>query len=310
MFKRLLVPLDGSKLAETALPYAEEIARHLGSEVMLTNVRSEGELLANPELREYLTKMAETTEQNLKNSTDKPRGEKVKVASEIIGVPTMFKHPAEEIVDYAEKESATLIVMATHGRTGISRWALGNTADKVTRIFKSPVLLVRAKAGIPKSIHLENVLVPLDGSLPSEAVLTVVKTLAARFKSKIKLLHIVEMQYHIIVSPAPSGFYGNEGIIKVPYNDEELKPIKAAAEKYIKGVSDKLMSEGIKASYEVRVGSAGDEIIEVEKDMHPDLVVMSTHGHSGFGRWDHGSIADKVIHAGTTPLLLVRPEKK
>ena len=67
--------------------------------------------------------------------------------------------------------------------------------------------------------------------------------------------------------------------------------------------------KGIQTSYEVRTGSPGEEIIKVEGEMRPDMVAMSTHGHSGFGRWDHGSIADKVIHAGNTPLLLVRPRQ-
>jgi nucleotide-binding universal stress UspA family protein len=88
-----------------------------------------------------------------------------------------------------------------------------------------------------------------------------------------------------------------------------MKPWKEVGEKYIKSVNDKLTVEGIKASYEVRVGSAGEEIIEAEAKMHPDVVAMSTHGHSGFGRFDHGSVTDKVLHAGSTPLLLVRPKQ-
>jgi len=59
----------------------------------------------------------------------------------------------------------------------------------------------------------------------------------------------------------------------------------------------------------VKVGSAGEEIIKAEGEIHPDIVAMSTHGHSGFGRWEHGSIADKVLHAGNTPLMLVRPKQ-
>jgi len=93
MFKRLLVPLDGSKLAEIALPYAEEMARHFGSEVILVNVRTPAENLDKPEQRDYLTITAAKTEQNIKKSADKPQGEKVKVASAVIGSPTQFKTP-------------------------------------------------------------------------------------------------------------------------------------------------------------------------------------------------------------------------
>jgi nucleotide-binding universal stress UspA family protein len=310
MFKRLLVPLDGSKLAEVALPYAEETARHLGSEVILINVRTPIENLDKPEQREYLTIMAATTEQNIKKSTDKPQGEKVKVASAVIGSLTLLNHPAEEIVDYAEKENISLIVMATHGNTGIKRWALGSTANKVARTCKCPILLIRANTGAPKSVHLGQMLVPLDGSIQSEAVLSYVENLASKLKTRVNLINIVEPPYHIYPYPAGVGYFGGEGLVRVPYNDEELKPMKEVAEKYIKSVSDKLTAEGIKTSYEVRTGSPGEEIIKAEGDIHPDIVAMSTHGHSGFGRWDHGSVADKVLHAGNSPLLLVRPKQE
>jgi nucleotide-binding universal stress UspA family protein len=310
MFKRMVVPLDGSKLAETALPYAEELARHLGSEIMLVNVRTPVENIDKPGEREYLSRMAGTTEQNIKKSADKPAGEKVKVASAVIGTPGLLKHPAEDIVEYTEKEKAGLIVLATHGRTGFKRFALGNTADKVARLSKTPVLLVRANTTTGKKVHLDNILAPLDGSVPGEASLPYIETLAAALKTNVKLLHIVEMPYHIVISPAPMGYYNEAAMIKVPYTEEELKPFKETAQKYIKGISEKLAAKGVKNTWEVRVGSAGQEIIEAEEATHPDLVVMSTHGHSGFGRFDFGSVADKVLHGGITPLLLVRPKNK
>jgi nucleotide-binding universal stress UspA family protein len=199
--------------------------------------------------------------------------------------------------------------MATHGRTGIQRWTLGDTANKVARAFKCPVLLIRAKGKSLKSVHMGKILVPLDGSLPSEAVLPYIVDLASKVKSKVILLCVVEMHYHIYSYAEPAAFYGAAGVMKIPYSKEEMKPIIAVAEKYIKSVSAKLIEEGIKAEYEVRVGLPGDEIISAEEKLRPDMVAMSTHGHSGFGRFDHGSIADKVLHAGKTPLLLVRPKK-
>ncbi|OGO00435.1 MAG: hypothetical protein A2Y58_04255 [Chloroflexi bacterium RBG_13_51_52] len=309
MYKRLLVPLDGSKLAEIALPYAEEMARHLGSEIILVNVRTPAEYINKPEQREYLTVMAAKTEQNIKKSTDKPQGEKVKVASAIIGSPGILTHPAEQILDYAEKENVNLIVMATHGSTGIRRWALGSTANNIARAFKCPILLVRASTAAPKSVHLNRILVPLDGSKQSEAALPYIEYLASKLKTRVSLLSVVEMLYHIYPYTEPLGYYGASGIMKVPYNEEEMKPMQEVAEKYIKSVNDKLNAGGIKTSYEVRTGSPGEEIIKAEEEMKPDIVAMSTHGHSGFGRFDHGSVADKVLHGGNTPLLLVRPKQ-
>jgi nucleotide-binding universal stress UspA family protein len=257
----------------------------------------------------YISKMAAETEQDIKKSPDLPPGEKVKVESAIIGSSGLLTHPAEEIVDYAEKENISLIVMATHGRTGIRRWTLGSTANKVARSFKCPVLLIRANTDVPESVHLDKILVPLDGSKQSEAVLPYIENLASKLKNSISLLTVVEPPYHIYPYSDGMGYYGGSGIIRVPYSEEEIKPLKEVAEKYVKTVSDKLIAEGIKTSYALRTGSAGEEIIKAEGEMHPDMVAMSTHGHSGFGRWDHGSIADKVLHAGNTPLLLVRPQQ-
>jgi nucleotide-binding universal stress UspA family protein len=309
MFKRLLVPLDGSELAEIALPYAEELAIHLGSEVILINVRMPSEDPDNPEHRAYISKLVAMTEHDIKKSLALPPGEKVKVASAIIGSSGLLTHPAEEILDYAEKENISLIVMATHGRTGIRRWTLGSTANKVARASKCPVLLIRANTDVPKSVRLEKILVPLDGSKQSEVVLPDIENLASKLKTKINLLNVVEPPYHIYPYSEGLGYYGGAGIVRVPYTEEEIKPLKVVAEKYVKSVSDKLMADGIKTSYEVRVGSAGEEIIEAERKMGVDIVAMSTHGHSGFGRWEHGSIADKVLHHGNTPLLLVRPQQ-
>jgi nucleotide-binding universal stress UspA family protein len=306
MYKRILVPLDGSELAEIALPYSEELAEKLDSEIILINVRAPGEDPENPEHKAYLSKMTATVDQNIRKFSNTPPGQKVKVESNIIGSSGLLTHAAEEIVEYAEKENVSLIVIATHGRTGIRRWALGSTADKVIRVAKCPVLLIRANIDVPNKINLSKFLVPLDGSKQSETVLSHVESLAPKLKARIILLHVVVPPYHIYPYTEGLGYYGSEGMVKVPYSAEEIKPLEAVAEKYLKSVSDTLMAKGITAGYEVRVGSAGEEIIKAADEAGADIVAMSTHGESGFSRWEHGSIADKVLRAGNAPLLLVR----
>jgi nucleotide-binding universal stress UspA family protein len=306
MYKTMLVPLDGSELAEVALPYSEVLAEKLDSEVILINVRAPGEDPDNPEQRAYLSKMAVTVEQNMRKSSDTPPGQKLKVESTIIGSSSLLTHAAEEIVDYAEKENVSLIIMATHGRTGIRRWALGSTADKVVRAAKCPVLLVRANINVPEKVKLGSLLVPLDGSKQSETVLPHVESLASKLKAKVTLLNVVVPPYHIYPVTEVAGYYGGAAIIKVPYSEEEVKPLITGAQDYLQKVNNRLINEGVKTSYEVVVGSAAEEIIKMADDIAADMVTMSTHGESGFSRWEHGSIADKVLHAGNTPLLLVR----
>jgi nucleotide-binding universal stress UspA family protein len=306
MYKRILVPLDGSELAETALPYAEELAEKLDSEVILINVRTSGEDPANPEHRVYLSKTVATVEQNIKKSGDLLPGEKIKVDSAIIGSPGLLTHAAEQILDYTEKENVSLIAIATHGRTGIRRWALGSTAEKVVRAANCPVLIIRANIEIPGKIKFSKILVTLDESKESETVLPHIESLASKLKAKITLLHVVVPPYHIYPIIQGVGYYGGAGIIKVPYSEGEVKPLKTKAREYLQQVCSKLKEYGIEASFKVRVGLAGEKIIEEAEESGVDLVAMSTHGESGFSRWEHGSIADKVLHAGTTPLLLVR----
>lgn len=306
MYKRILVPLDGSELAEIALPYSEVLAEKLDSEIILVNVRTPGEDPENPENRSYLSKMAATVEQNMSKSGDTPPGQKAKVESTIIGAPGLLTHAAEEIVEYAEKENVSLIVMSTHGRTGIKRWALGSTADKVVRAAKCPVLLIRSNIDAPKKIKLGELLVPLDGSKQSEKVLPHVERLASRLKAEVTLLHVVMPLYQVYTAAEGIGYYGGMGMTRVPYTEEQMKPLKTSAESYLQKVNSRLTEEGVKTSYKVIVGSAGEEIIKMADETAADMVAMSTHGESGFSRWEQGSIADKVLRAGNTPLLLVR----
>jgi len=306
MYKRILVPLDGSELAEIALPLTQELAEKLDSEIILLNVRAPGEDPENPEHRVYLSKMAETLEQKIRKSGDIPPGQKMKVESHIIGSTGLLTHTAEEIVDFAEKENVSLIIMATHGRTGVRRWALGSTAEKVVRVAQCPVFLVRANLDAPDKIQLSKILVPLDGSKQSETVLTRIQNLAPKMQAQVTLLHVVVPPYHVYPLAEMPGYYGVAGMVRVPYSEDEIKPLIESAEEYLQKVSDKLTNEGVKTSYRVKVGPAAEEIITATDELGADMVAMSTHGESGFSRWEHGSIADKVLHAGNTPLLLVR----
>ncbi len=308
MFKRLLVPLDTSELAEIALPYARELAIKLGAEVILMHVRTLADTPDKPDHKAYMSKTAAETEQIIRKSGSLPAGEKIKVATAIVGPPSLINHPAEGIVDYAEKVNASMIVMATHGRSGISRWALGSTADKIVRVSKCPILLIRKNLEVTGEVSLEKILVPIDGSKASEETLHYIANLIPKLKAKVNLLTVVEPLYHLYPWSDGFSFYGAAGIIRIPYSKKEMGPYKEIADKFIGDVSDKLKEKGVDVNYEVRLGPVSDEIIEAEEEINPDIVIMSTHGHSGFGRWDHGNVTDKVLHAGSKPLLLVRPQ--
>lgn len=138
MYEKILVPLDISKLAEVALPYAEELAGRLGSEVTVLSVSESAEAQKYNEHQTYIEKVVEATKRGAGRYVDKPKGA-IKVKPVVL-----VGHPAEVIVDYADKEHIDLIIIATHGRSGIRRWTLGSVAEKVLRAGSTPVLLVRA----------------------------------------------------------------------------------------------------------------------------------------------------------------------
>lgn len=276
MYGKIVVPLDSSKQAEVALPYAEELAGRMGSEIILLSVLETAEPHVHQNHRNYIDKVIETTKDNIVKRLAETRDKEIKVWS-----ATRVGYPAEGIVDYAEKLDVGLIIMATHGRSGVSRWALGSVADKVVRANKrQPLLLIRAKGARPdvrnKGI-LNKVLVPADGSIASEVVIPYIRELASKLEAELTLLRVV--------SPA--------------------NQVNADAEDYLESKCSLFRDAGITTRYEVRTGAVADEIIKFADEINADLVAMSTHGRSGVSRWVLGSVAEKVLQGGTTPLMLV-----
>jgi nucleotide-binding universal stress UspA family protein len=292
MYDKILVPLDGSELAEIALPYAEELAGILGSEVILIQVSESTEDKHYHTHELYMEKMVEDTKQRVQRYVDKP----VKVESvHLIG------HAAEQIVDYADKEKIELIVMATHGRSGIRRWFLGDVAAKVVRATERPVALIRAKDTRPEMRQkrlLNKALVTLDGSKLSEAVIPYIGELASKLKVEVILYRVVASTYFVYSVPGDA--------VERPYSPEDMQMIIMKAQGYLETAGAELRDKGINVRYEVGFGIAAEEIIRFAEEIQADMVAMSTHGHSGVTRWALGSTADKVLHAGNTPVLLVR----
>jgi nucleotide-binding universal stress UspA family protein len=277
LYKKIVVPLDGSPLAEVALPYAEEIAGKMGSEIVLLTVLASGEPEEYQQHHLYTKKIVDVTKRQVEKYLKNPESKTIK-----IGTATRVGNPAEGILDYVNKGYLCLIVMATHGRSGVSRWAVGSVADKVVRAtIRQPLLLIRAKGSHPdvraKRI-LKKALVPLDGSTASEAVIPYISEAARNLHMEITLLKVISR------------------------TDNSL----ASAETYLHNWCLRFKEKGISAGYEVRIGAAADQIIDLADETASDLVAMSTRGQTAINLWSLGSVAQKVLMGGNTPLLLVR----
>ena len=271
----MVVPLDGSKLAEVALLYAEELGARTGSDIILLSVL---EFAGNQDMA-YLKRIIDVTKHHAKKYLVMSGTKEVNVCA-----TTCVGNPAEAIVDYTCKWGCKMIVMATHGRSGIGRWAVGSVADKVVRSSTNlPVMLIRSKKARPdvrQKRLLRKVLVPLDGSISSQAVTPYISQFALKLEMELTLFQVVQ----------------------------QTDNHKAEAESYLQTRCAELEQQGISANYRVQVGSPADEIIDLADEMAVDLVAMSTRGKTGRPLWTIGSVAHKVLLGGNTPLLLVRHE--
>jgi len=187
MYKKVVVPLDGSQLAEVALPYAEELAAKMDSEIILLSVLESAEADEYQKHQNYIKKIIGVTKQHAEKYIHTSESEAIKV-----GAATRIGNPAEEILEYITKGTFKLIIMATHGRSGISRWAIGSVADKIVRASpRQPLMLIRAK-GIRSDVRekriLKKALVPLDGSTRSEVVIPYIREIASKLKMELTLL--------------------------------------------------------------------------------------------------------------------------
>ena len=290
MNKKIIVPLDGSELAEVVLPFAEEVVGRTGSELILISVRELNDSRSLRMLQSYLEKIAETAKVNAEKYQKYPGGEPVNVRWEILK-----GNPAEEIVAFANKEDESRIMMATHGQSGFTRWALGSVADKVSRVINRPITLIRAKGSRP-AVHergfFNKILAPLDGSKESEVTIPDVEELARSMEADVTLLQVVKLENAIV------SYMGVKGI----------ESLKASAKDYLEQLTARMQNKGISTKY-VMIETRGDiaeEINSYTAQNYIDLVVMATHGRSGPRRWVLGSVANKVLNEGNTPIMLIR----
>jgi nucleotide-binding universal stress UspA family protein len=294
MYDRILVPLDGSELAEVTLWYAARLAGRLQAALTLVYVSSSDEI-TSPYMHEcYLKDVVARV---------KADADKIAAANKGGDIDVNYKmlkgDPAEEIINYADKAKIDLIIMSTQGKSGIKRWPLGNVANKVVSATRKQVLLIRAK-GLKTDVYkgsLEKVLVPVDGSRESESVLRNVAHLANKLGLKVTLLHVWVGEIHT---------YPTKETIR-----RELKE-KERAELYVNRLGARLQSKGVSNRVvfnESQYASAAEEIIKLAEEGKFSMVAMATHGRSGVGRWIFGSNANKVLNEGSTPLLLARPPK-
>jgi nucleotide-binding universal stress UspA family protein len=304
--KTILVPLDGSALSEQILPYARLLALSLSARLHLLHIVSEGEKeqalaheavlsfegggpLPNHRIREQ--RVFDALCANARSALDALAAPLRAEGFDVI-VEMRSGAPAEQIVAVAEEAHSTLIAMATHGYGGLRRWALGSVADKVAHATSIPLLLVRSTAQ-PRTAHLRRILVPLDGSALSRQALPLATELAMCARAELLLVRGIPT----LVEP----YIGGGGL---PAGAQET--LREQASRELSAVARSLHPYQVPVRIATAEGSAAEVILKAAVQRQADLIVMATHGRSGISRWALGSVADKLLHAASTPLLLVR----
>ena len=290
MLTTILLPLDGSPLAERALTYAATLARPSGSRIVLVKA-VQAHTLPGVDPSNAQIEVTSRAEEYLKTAAARLSASDIEAECHVY-----YDDPIPAILDAATRQKADLIVMSTHGRGGLSRMLYGSVADQILRRATLPVLLVPSivEHAWPAEGPL-SLLVPLDGSGLATEALQAAELLTGSFGSRLTLLRVVE--------PAAYPLYG-EGYAYVPY-DEEAEI--AEAQRYLDSQAAQLSVRGAPVDTDVVVGDPARAIGEVARSKNVDVVVMATHGHGGLSRLILGSVATATLRHTTAPLLLMRP---
>ena len=292
----VLVPLDGSKFSESALPTALTIARSWNAELEIVTVQEDSSMLAHDLLQSSTHRWLE---QYLGEVVDRVQEE----ASFPVRATVLKGSPALTIHNHAAEGGVDLIVMATHGRGPMSRFWLGSTADGLIRRSTIPILLLRPceeGSGTKSDFNPRRVLVPLDGSGESESILNHALALAGDGQPEFDILKVF---------PYPQDFASSYLPHTAQVNADVLEEGRATDAEYVERHAATLIERGIPATGHVvtdREPAAG--ILHFAKQSGADLIAMCAHGRGGVSRLVLGSVTDKVIRGAQIPILVCHPQ--
>jgi len=307
MLRHILVPLDGSQRAATAVPYAVALAHGRDAQITLLAVVAP---LAAPGGRPS-DAAREGDERQVTESTAYLDAVATAIRTPDLAVVTVIRHgnPASAILDYAEESACALVVMGTHGRTGLARARVGSVAQHVLRHAVSSTLVVPPARGIAPTgvVAITGITATLDGSPLAEAALPVAARLAATLAVPLTLLQVTPA-----LPPMAYGAYGVWGGGYDSYYPESAAQEAAddhAIADYLTGVATRLRAPGLDVGTRAERSSTSQtaELLAATLAEQPlGLAVMASHGRGGVLRWALGSITEGVLDQAPCPILVVR----
>lgn len=294
MYQRILIPLDGSPIAEQVLPLANMLVVRFQSSVVLfqaippitPQVQVGDAAFDTDDQVERLQRQAlaylETIEQGFPQVISVQHAVRVGL-------------PAKAILEFVESAHIDLLAMVTHGRIGLQRWVYGSVADKILSSARLPILLVRASETPHSLASIRRILVPLDGLTLAERAVIPARHLANAFDADVLLLGVQEPSTYV-----PDGLAA--GMSTAALDDA----VRAMVTDYLTEKTHEMCRQGVRVGWTTEFGLVAEGILDVAQKQAVNLVVMSTHGRSGLGRWIMGSVADRVLRASQIPVLAIR----
>jgi len=295
MFEHILIPLDGSPLAECVLPHGVALARAFGARLTLLNVL--GRRRSGP------TRSVDPLDWQIRRAEAGVYLEGAVNRLHEVGLQAESRllegQAAEQIVEFAHANDVELILLSSHGRSGLSGWNISSVVQKIILRAYVPTMIVRAyQPGVGElaGLRYRRLLVPLDGSQRAECALPLATALAQSHESRLLLVHLVRRP---------------EMPRRVPLTEEESRMVdgiternRVAAARYLEELRSRLSAD-VETRLDVSDDLAATLHGLVERE-EVDLVVLSAHGHTGRDKWPYGTTALSFIVYGTTPLLIVQ----
>ena len=292
----ILVPLDGSRLAECVLPHAAALAQAFDARITLLRVVAQAHSTDQEQTIDPLRwHMRKTEAESYLDSV----ATRLREAELQVDKVTLEGEAANNVIEFAHEHAVSLILLSSHGQSGLSKWNISSIVQKIILRAYMPVMIVRAYKSPSKELtglHYRRVLVPLDGSQRAECVLPLASNLVCFQDAQLVLAHAVpkpEMPRHTPLTEAETELV-----------DRIIKYNRLEAEKYLTDLKERLECNVDSHLLESDDTAAALHDLVQEKDV--GLVALSAHGYTSTPRWPYGSMALNFIAYGTTPLLVMQ----
>jgi nucleotide-binding universal stress UspA family protein len=290
------VPLDGSSLAEQALPVGAAIARKAGAALHLATVIEPVPVMVLPaELPVPIEPIESATTVELSDYLQLIAGATGEAQQREPATAVLHGSAADALGRYVGEQTIDLVVMTTHARRGLSRWWLGSVADSLVRQLRVPVLLLHPRE-LPQPTEFRRILVALNGELEQPVLEAAAALGRLDPPAGYLLLHVVEPPIPVL---SPLAAYPAH----LPSRGDERA--EAAAHQAVDQAADRLRAEGHAVERKVIVGrGVPDRVIEPAVAFGADVIVVGTHAPHGLERALLGSVAERIVHGTSLPVLV------